>query len=135
MNIENIVTIDVNFKPETYILKYNLILLENSKITTEQLLRLMESFYNQAPKSFTFIFDFSSDVYNLVDFTPILDYIEECNYPEWPYHTCNPIYLGNTGVPTATTQRLNICSDIVQSFFGDYGVCQIENVYCDMQEK
>lgn len=135
MDIENTVTINVNLKPETYILKYNLILLENSKITTEQLLRLMESFYNQAPKSFTFIFDFSSDVNNLVDFTPIMDYVEEHGYPEWSYHVCNPIWLGNTDVPTATTQRLNICSDVVQSFFGNYGICQIENVYCEMQEK
>lgn len=135
MNIENIVTINVSITPETYVLKYNLILLENSKITTEQLLRLMESFYNQAPKSYTFVFDFSMDVNNLIDFTPIMDYVEEHGYPEWPYYTCNPIYLGNTGAPTATTQRLNICSDVVQSFFGKYGICKIENIYCEMQGK
>jgi hypothetical protein len=96
MNIENIVTINVDLKPETYATKYNLILLENSKITTQDMIELLESFYDEYSKSYTFIFDFSSDVNNLVDFTPILNHIEELGYPEWSYRVCNPIYLGNT---------------------------------------
>lgn len=135
MNIENIVTIDVNLKPETYATKYNLILLENSKITTQSLIELLESFYDEYSKAYTSIFDFSSDVNNLVDFTPIMNYAEEHGYPEWSYRVCNPVWLGNTDAPTATTQRLNICSDVVQSFFDNYGVCKIENVYCDMREE
>lgn len=135
MNIENIVTIGVNLKPETYAAKYNLILLENSKITPDKLMELLESFYDEYSKPYTFIFDFSSDVNNLVDFTPIMNYIEQYGYPEWSYRVCNPVWLGNTDVSTVTTQRLNICSDVVQSFFGNYGMCKIENVYCDMQKK
>lgn len=135
MNIENTVTINVNLKPETYTLKYNLILLENSNITTEKLLEIIGSFYSQSPKACTFIFDFSSDVNNLVDFTPIMNYVEEYGYPEWSYRVCNPIWLGNTDAPTATAQRLNICSDVVQSFFGNYGTCKIESVWCEMQEE
>lgn len=135
MNIENIITIDVNLKPETYATKYNLILLENSKITTQNLIELLESFYDEYSKSYTFIFDFSRDVKNLVDFTPIMNYVEEHGYPEWSYRVCNPIWLGNTDAPTTTTQRLNICSDVVQSFFSNYGVCKIENVYCDTREE
>lgn len=137
MDIENTVTVDINFKPDEYVTKYNLILLENSKITTDKLMELLESFYNQTPKSFTFIFDFSKNVEDCLDYTPVMEYVvsvRECWQPEWALYTTQPIYLGNTDVPTNTIQRLNICSDIVYSFFGNWGICKIENVYCDMKE-
>lgn len=139
MNIENIVTVDINFKAEEYATKYNLILLENSKITTDNLLNILESFYNQSPKSFTFVFDFSKNLEDCINYTPIMKYVGELREqgitPDWCDYATQPIYLGNKDVPTNTTKRANICSDIVYSFLGNYGLCQIENVYCDMKEK
>ncbi len=133
MGIENIVEVKLEpLNQEEYTTKYNLILLENSKITPNSLMELLVSFYKQCPESFTFIFDFSGDIINVINFTPIISCIEKQEYPDWSYRVCNPVYLGNADTPTCTTQRLNICSDAVYILLGNYGVCKIENVYCDM---
>lgn len=136
MNTNSVVNVDITLpKPKPYTTKYNLILLENSKVTTQELIMLFESFYNSTPKSFTFIFDFSRDINNLVNFTPILDYIEEYNHPEWSYRVCNPLYLGNMTTPTTLSGRLDICSDLVYQFLGSYGTCMLENVWWDIKEQ
>lgn len=69
MNTNNIVTIELDLPPiQQHVVNYNLILLENSKVSTKQLIELFEAFDTQNPKSFTYIFDFSKDVENVIDF-------------------------------------------------------------------
>lgn len=138
--------------PQQYPTYYNLILLENSNITTQELIELFQSLYSQYPKSFIFIFDFSLDVKNCIDFSPILEYISDCeenirqpelsgahtpineSMKEWMYYVVCPYYLGKLSTPTSTARRLDVCDEIINNFFGNKGNCYVGNVYYDMKE-
>lgn len=154
MNKDNIVTLDIKPvpPPQKYQIYYNLILLENSNMTTKELIQLFQSLYAQYPESFIFIFDFSLDVKNCIDFGSILEYISNCeedirqpelseahasikeSMQEWMYYVVCPYYLGKLSTPTSTARRLDICEEIVSNFFGNKDNCYIGNVYCDMKE-
>lgn len=132
MNIENIVTVKIDLS-NAYTIKYSLILLENSKITTDKLIELFKQFYSLSPESFTFIFDFSSDVSKFVGFTSTLDYIERYGYPEWSYRVCNPIYAGNLDYNKTVKGKLELCKKIVEGAFGqDIDKFQVESIWCEM---
>lgn len=123
MNQNKTITLDIKpISPQQYPTYYNLILLENSNITTQELIELFQSFYTLYPKSFIFIFDFSLNVKNCIDFSPILEYISDCEehniLPEWGVFVVCPYYLGKLSAPTSTARRLDICDEIVNNFFG-----------------
>lgn len=124
--------------PQKYPTYYNLILLENSNIITQELIELFQSLYTQYPESFIFIFDFSTNVKNCIDFGPILEYISDCKEqntpPIWSDFVVCPYYLGKLSTPTSTARRLDICDGIVNNFFGNKDNCIVGNVYCDMKE-
>lgn len=140
MNQNNIIALDIKpISPQKYPTYYNLILLENSNITTQELIQLFQSMYSQYPQSFIFIFDFSTNIKNCIDFSPILEYISDCeeneSMKEWMYYVVCPYYLGKLSTPTSTSQRLGICDEIVSNFFGNKDNRYIGNVYCDMEER
>lgn len=137
MNTNNIVTIELDLPPiQQHVVNYNLILLENSKVSTKQLIELFETFNNQNPKSFTYIFDFSKDVENLIDFAPVIEYIDayenQCGFvPQWSMCTVNPWWLGNCNLPSQMQNRLEICKNIVIQCLNGYAL-KLQNIWTDM---